>query len=121
MEGVLSLSSCTDKGLLVVMIQRRRHALQLESVAGAARPGSILNCSVAFDFPFSTAIARAHDFQAFVSIVLVNEDILLSVASRNWRYRGRFHVISDQQLVALDRQKFRRSRRKESNHWNFGG
>ena len=112
------MSSCTDKGLLVVMIQRRRHALQLESVAGAARPGSILNCSVAFDFPFSTAIARAHDFEALVTVVLIDEDILLGVASRCWRYYcGGIHLIRNQRLVGLsDDQKLGHSMRQEGRY-----
>lgn len=51
------------------------NAVELEADACSARPG-IGRCSVAFDLASTTAFTCSHDFEAFVPVVLVDEDII---------------------------------------------
>jgi hypothetical protein len=78
---------------VAIVVDGRRHALQLETDAGRARPG-IRRCCVALDLPPPTPFARSHHYtsisaherwgggvgrftlQALVAIVFIDEDII---------------------------------------------
>lgn len=66
-------------------IEGRRHTLQLESHTSSARPRTVLQGAVATDFAFAASIARSHDLQSLVPVVLVDKDILFGVGGSGGR------------------------------------
>lgn len=80
----MSVAGRTFSGLsdgVVVRIEGRWYAFQLQTDASSTWPRTILQGSVATDLAFAASIASAHDLQTLVPVVFVDEDILLGVRS----------------------------------------
>jgi hypothetical protein len=84
LEGELSVAGRTFGGLsdgVVVRIEGRWHAFQLQTYTSSTRPRAILQGPIASDLAFAASIASTHDLETFVPVVFVNEYILFGVRS----------------------------------------
>lgn len=84
LEGELGVAGGAFGSLcdgIIVRVQGWRHALQLEPYTSTTRPRAILQGAIATYLAFTTAVAGAHDLEALVSVVFVDEDILFGVGS----------------------------------------
>ena len=80
----MSVAGRTFGGLsdgVVVRIEGRWHAFQLQTYTGSTWPRAILQGPVASDLAFAASIASTHDLEPFVPVVFVNEYILFGVRS----------------------------------------
>jgi hypothetical protein len=80
----LSVAGRTFGGLsdgVVVRIEGRWYAFQLQTHTSSTWPRAILQSPVASDLAFAAPIAGTHNFQAFVPVVFVDEHILFGVRS----------------------------------------
>lgn len=97
-EGMLTLvlkdvRSCQSL-LLLVRVECRRYALELEPNTRSTWPRPVVQSAIAPDLTLPAAIAGAHHLEALVTVVFVDKDILLCVGRLGRRQNGRLHQIS---------------------------